>query len=102
MPGNDYERGLKARLRDGLDGRELKWLAEGTGVSYNQVQRYVNGSTAPPVRFVALYCEALPLLNPGWILLGDPEPKFRMDAEGLSMGDWLRALADRADREGDG
>jgi hypothetical protein len=90
---------LKARLREGMETRKQLWLADRTGFHVNQVQRYLApGKTAPSVPFVASYCKALPLLNPAWVLLGDPEPKYRPREEEAPLSDQLVEWADKLKR----
>jgi hypothetical protein len=95
----DYYEGLKERLRLGLDGRTILWIAAQTGRHKNQVQTYVSADVRPPVEWVADYCRALPLINPAWVLLGDPEPRFRTERVEVRPEEWLRAIADRIERE---
>lgn len=105
--GDTSVEGIRGRMVVGLDGRDRTWLAGKTGDDYKgNVQRWLRkgqgDKNAPPVDFVARYCMALPLINPAWVLLGDPEPKYRSppNGDGVSLSDELRALAERAEKEG--
>lgn len=71
------EKGLKARMSARIDqlGWTLARVAEATGDSYKNVQRWVRGTTSPPADFVARYVAAVPV-NPIWLLTneGAPDP----------------------------
>ena len=73
---------LKDRLKDGLDGRPLTWLADKTGDSYKNVQRWVSGDTTPPPDFLVRYLEATGW-SADWLMLGDGPRRKRKapDAE---------------------
>lgn len=59
---------IKERLRIGLEGRRLTWLAEATGDDYKNVHRWVSGPTEPPPDFIARYCAAVGV-SADWVLL---------------------------------
>lgn len=71
------EKGLKARMSARVDqlGWTLARVAEETGDSYKNVQRWIRGTTSPPADFIARYVAAVPV-NPVWLLTneGSPEP----------------------------
>lgn len=69
------------------------WLAEATGESRGQVDRWLHGRTQMPAHFVLRFVDAIPT-DPRWLLTGQgsPEPN-RRDAERTL--DAIRTLLDR-------
>jgi hypothetical protein len=77
----EYYEGLTARLRQGLDGREIKWLAERVPWHYNQVQGWISGKVKPPAEFLAAYVRETGV-SARWLLTGEGEMK-RIDPSTL-------------------
>jgi hypothetical protein len=76
----DYYEGLKERLSEGLDGREIKWLAARVPWHYNQVQAWIGGRVKPPAEFLAAYIRETGV-SARWLLLDEGEMKHRDPGE---------------------
>lgn len=88
--------GVKARMKEALEGRELAWLADELPEAYKNVQRWVTGPTAPPYDFIPRFCNATGV-SVEWLLTGtgmkhppDPDEAQRAVQEIGSIIDRIR------------
>lgn len=90
---------IKARMKQGLDGRMLTWLAERTGDDYKNLQRWITGPSAPPIDFAARYAAATGV-SLDWLLTGTGAMwKIEMTIAEAALQQMF-AIADRAREAG--